>query len=37
MKKYLKAFFSISMCLSFFYSSSQQNADTAKDNKEGIS
>jgi len=36
MKKYLKAFFSISMCLSFFYSSSQQNADTAKDNKEAL-
>jgi len=36
MKKYLKAFFLISLCLSFSYSFSQQNADTANDNKEAL-
>ena len=36
MNKHLKTFFSVGMCLSFFYSFSQQNADTAKDNKEAL-
>jgi hypothetical protein len=36
MKKYLKTFLSICLCLSFLYSFSQQNADTAKANKEAL-
>lgn len=34
MKKYLKTFLLIGLCLSVFYSFSQQNSDTAKANKE---
>jgi hypothetical protein len=36
MEKYLRTFLSICLCLSFSYSFCQQNADTAKANKEAL-